>query len=636
MVKMNPSMRLKVKRDTFYLPEPNRGVYLRNNSVSFRLEGTGVEKWVEKLLPMFNGEHSMEKLTDGLPGPYRDRVFEIAEVLYRNGFVRDVSQDSPHDLSEKVQKKYGAQIEFVDNLAGSGASRFQAFRHANVLAAGCGPILNSLVSSLLQSGLPKLKVLITDDIPTNRKRLTEIINHARKTDPEVELQIIELSDEGWNEVLQPFETVLYVSQNGNLEELRVLQAVCRQEKKAFIPAILLKQTGIAGPVFVPDSEICWESAWRRLHSSVLEKEQQVPATSATTGALLANMIVFELFKEATGVSTEKQRNRIYLLDLETLEGSWHSFLPHPLETGVPTTKRIENLESRLDMNLNRTEPEKLLQAFVLLTSKETGVFHLWEEGELKQLPLAQCRVQAVDPLSEGPAVLLGERIYSGFTHEEARREAALTGIESYASQFASLLQNDDFLGVGAGETFQEAVSRGLQKCLVEQLGQQRQQHEQYIRPVELDAVEDERCRFYLEALTTMQGTPIIGLGKEVSGFPSIWVGTSNGLYGSTDLNLTLALRGALQQALFKYQNDSERNYKKVLDKSTVQLDERVQQRLIIPSYDERIQRDTLKEAVEVLKRNGKQLYVYELKLDPFFNQQLEGVFGVLLREEGLQ
>ncbi|MBT2682698.1 putative thiazole-containing bacteriocin maturation protein [Bacillus sp. ISL-37] len=636
MVKVNPSMRLKVKRDTFYLPEPNRGVYLRNNSVSFRLEGTGVEKWVEKLLPMFNGEHSLEKLTEGLPGPYRDRVLEIAEVLYRNGFVRDTSQDSPHDLSEKVLKKYAAQIEFVDNLAGSGASRFQAFRHANVLAAGSGPILNSLVSSLLQSGLPKLNVLITDEIPTSRKRLSEIVNHALKGDPEVELQVIELEGEGWREVLQPFDSVLYVSQNGNLEELRVLQAVCRQEKKAFIPAILLKQTGIAGPVFVPDSEICWESAWRRLHSSVLEKEQQVPAASATTGALLANMITFELFKEATGVSKEKQRNRIYLLDLETLEGSWHSFLPHPLETGVPAAKRIEDLESRLEQDLNRTEPEKLLQAFILLTSKETGILHQWEEGELKQLPLAQCRVQAVDPLSAGPAVLLGERICSGFTHEEARREAALAGVESYASRLASLLQNDDFLGVGTGETFQEAVSRGLQKCLVEQLDQQRQQHEQYICPVELDAVEDERCRFYLEALTTMQGAPIIGLGKEVSGFPSIWVGTSSGWYGSTDLNLTLALRGALQQALFKHQNDSERNYTKVLDKSTVQLDEKVKPRLIIPSYEERIQSETMKEAVEVLKRNGKQLYVYELKLEPVFNQELVGVFGVLLREEGLQ
>ncbi|MBS8263779.1 putative thiazole-containing bacteriocin maturation protein [Mesobacillus boroniphilus] len=636
MVKLDPTMRLKVKRDTFYLPEPNRGVYLRNNSVSFRLEGTGVEKWVEKLLPMLNGEHSLEKLTDGLPGPYRDRVFEIAEVLYRNGFVRDVSQDGTHDLSENILKKYAAQIEFADNLAGSGAYRFEAFRHANVLAVGSGPILNSLVSSLLQSGLPKLNVLITDEVPNNKKRLSEIVGHARKTDPEVELEVIELKDEGWREVLQPFDTVLYVSQKGNLEELKRLQSVCRQEKIAFIPAILLKQIGIAGPLFVPDSDVCWESAWRRLHSSVLEKEQQVPASSATTGALLANMIAFELFKEATGVSKGTQRNRIYLLNLETLEGSWHSFLPHPLETDVPTAERIENLESRLEREVKRTELEKQLQSFILLTSKETGIFHQWEEGELKQLPLAQCRVQAVDPLSEGPAELLGERICSGFTHEEARREAALAGVESYASRLASLFEWDDFLGVGAGETFQEAVSRGLQKCLVEQLGQQRQQHKQYISLLEFEAIEDERCRFYFEALTTMQGKPIIGLGNDISGFPSIWVGTGSGWYGNTDLNRTLALRGALQQALLKYQNDTEPNHTVFLDKSAVQLDETVKQRLIIPSYEERIQPDTVKEAVEILKRNGKRLSVHELKLEPVFNEELEGVFGVLLREEGLQ
>ncbi|WP_371932032.1 hypothetical protein [Mesobacillus subterraneus] len=66
MVKLDPSMVLKVKRDTFYLAEPNSGVYLRNNSCSFRLEGNGIDQWVEKLLPMFNGEYSLGKLTDGL------------------------------------------------------------------------------------------------------------------------------------------------------------------------------------------------------------------------------------------------------------------------------------------------------------------------------------------------------------------------------------------------------------------------------------------------------------------------------------------------------------------------------------------------------------------------------------------
>ncbi|MFT9598295.1 putative thiazole-containing bacteriocin maturation protein [Mesobacillus sp.] len=633
MVKLDPSMVLKVKRDTFYLAEPNSGVYLRNNSCSFRLEGNGIDQWVEKLLPMFNGEYSLGKLTDGLPDAYRERVYQIAEVLLENGFVRDVSQDKQHQLSEQVLKKFASQIEFVDNLAGSGASRFQSFRNAKVLAVGSGPMLNSLVSTLLESGLQKLNVSITDEVPTNRQRLAELVNHARRTDPEVEYE--EHNSEDWSELLRPFEAVLYISQYGNVEGLRLLQSICKEERKTFIPAILFKQTGLAGPLFTPDSELCWESVWRRLHSSVLVKEQKVSAASLTTGALLANVITFELYKELAGITKAEQRNRIYLLNLETLEGSWHLVSPHPLVTGVFSSIEVGNFENLLGHDQRKAEPEKLLQYFSLLTSKETGVLHEWEEGDLKQLPLAQCRVQAADPLSDGPSELLAARICTGLTHEEARMEAALTGIESYASRMAEVIENGRILGVGAGESFAEAVGRGLQKCLSTELNNRLLNEKESITLIDYELIEDERCAFYLKALTTIQGAPQAGVGKEVRGFPVIWIGTKKGWYGSTGLNTTLALRSALQKALSNVQNESAGEGAHILQESEVQFAEREKQSLTILEWTARIQRETLQEAIEVLKKNRTQMSVYELSIEPIFNQQLEGVFGVSLREEGL-
>lgn len=639
MEKLDPSMRLKVKRDTFYLPEPNSGVYFRNNQCSFRIEGSGIDQWVEKLLPMFSGEYSLEYLTNGLPGPYKDRVLEIAEVLYRNGFVRDVSKDLPHQLPEHVVKKFASLIEFVDSLADSGAFRFEAFRQANVLAVGSGPFLTSLVSSLIESGLAKLHVLITDEVPTNRGRLMEIVDHARKTDPEVEFQEVIINEDGWREILEPFDSILYVTQKENLGELDLLHAVCRTDKKLFLPAVYNEKVGIAGPIIPPDSESGWDSAWRRLHSSVLVEERQIPAGSAISGAMLANMIVFEFFKEATGVTKPHQRNRIFLLDLESLEGSWHSFLPHPLETGEISAEEVEGLETRLVLGSERGEPEKLLYFFSLLTSKETGLFHIWEEGDTKQLPLAQCRVQPVDALSEGPAELLDEVICSGLTHEEARRDAALTGIEDYATRMGRMIvphHSDEFVAIGAGETFAESVGRGLQKCLTEQLRKQQKNQTNSIFRMELDRIEDERCRFYLKALSTMKEEPIIGLGEEVDGFPVVYVGTGDGWYGNADLNITMALRKSLQHALFKAQNDSDGFSATPLEETDVFLDESQTQRIAIPSSGDKIHAESMKEAIEILKRNQKQLVVYELELEPVFKQELEGVFGVLLREEELQ
>lgn len=633
MAKLDPSMRLKVKRDTFYLPEPNSGVFFRNNQCSFRMEGSGIDQWVEKLLPMFNGEYSLEYLTNGLPVPYKNRVMEMAEVLHKNGFVRDVSRDLPHQLPQHAVKKFASQIEFVDSLAGSGASRFKTYRGANVLAVGSGPFLTSLVSSLIESGLAKLQVLLTDEDPTNRGRLQELVEHARKTDPEVELLEVGFSEDGWRETLMPFDSILYVSQNENLEELELFHAICRTDKKLFIPAICHSQNGIAGPIIHPDSEAGWESAWRRIHTTALRKENQVSIESAIPGAMLANMIVFELFKEITGVSKSKsnQRNRIFLLDTETLEGSWHSFLPHPLETGHLAAEAVQDVETRIAQVSERSDPEKVLYLFTLLTSKETGIFHVWEEGDTRQLPLAQCRVQPVDVLSEGTAELLDEVICSGLTHEEARREAGLRGIERYASRLGSLMvphETGEYMATCAGATFAECVGRGLRECLTDELRKRESVQSSTISRLELDRVEDEKCRFYLQALTTMQGLPEIGIGEDLAGFPVVYVRGRNGWYGNTDLTITMALRNSLQHALFQAQNDTEAfNANPVV----VALEPEKAERITIPANEDTTQ--PLKEAIETLKKNQKQLVVYELNIEPVFKQELAGVFGVLLREE---
>ncbi|OIU71725.1 putative thiazole-containing bacteriocin maturation protein [Rossellomorea aquimaris] len=636
MEKLDPSMRLKVKRDTFYLPEPDSGVYFRNNQCSFRMEGSGVDQWVEKLLPMFNGEYTLEYLTEGLPGPYKNRVMEIAEVLHKNGFVRDVSRDLPHELPKHVLKKFASQIEFVDSLADSGASRFETYRHSNVLAVGSGPFLTSLVSSLIESGMAKLQVLITDENPTNRGRILELVDHARETDPELELFEVSFRETGWRETLKPFDSILYVTQNENIEELKLLHAICREDRKTFVPAVCHQQKGIAGPVLHPDSEAGWESAWSRLHSTALIKENRLSAESAIPSAMLANMIVFELYKELTGVTKANQRNRIFLLDRETLEGSWHSFLPHPIETGNAGAEAVHNLEQRLEQDSKRIDREKMLYFFSLLTSTETGIFHVWEEGDTKQLPLAQCRVQPVDGLSGGPAELLDEVTCSGLTHEEARREAGLQGIEAYASRLGVSLvprRHDEYVVFCSGATFAECVGRGLLKCLTDEIRKRESLQRCAISRLELDDVEDEKCRFYLKALTTMQGEPEIGIGEDVAGFPVVYVRGKNGWYGNTGFTSTSALRNSLQHALFNAQNGTDAfNANPV----TAVVKEGNAERMAIPADEDGIRHENLKEAIETLKRNQRQLTVYELNIEPVFKQELEGVFAVLLRKEETQ
>ncbi|RFB18933.1 putative thiazole-containing bacteriocin maturation protein [Bacillus sp. HNG] len=645
--KLTPSMRLKVKRDTFFLPYENSGVYFRNNISSFRMEGNTIDKWVEKLIPMFNGEYTLGHLTEGLPAPYRKRVYEIAEALYRNGFVKDVSQELPHHLQSHVIKKYASQIEFLENFGDSGAYRFQAYRQSKVLAVGSGPFLVSLVSALLESGLPRFHVLITDQESTNRKRLYEHVEHARQTDPEVKVnELTHQKDDmsSWSEIVQEFQFILYVSEEGDVEKLRALNEICIKEKKGFLPAICLDHMGMGGPLVLPESKGCWESAWRSIHESALHKEQPASNYSQVAGAMLANVIVFELFKEMTRITeSEKEVNQFFLLNLETLEGNWHSFIPHPLVTGFAEVRWIKDFDVRINDASSSGDVDKLFLLFNHLTSPETGILHIWEEGDLKQLPLSQCQVQAVNPLSEGPAKLLPDIVCAGLTHVEARREAGLTGIEAYVSHlFKTLLQQEvdksiieknEFVGVGMGESLAESVCRGLQMCLVKELSEKNIEQKHAVSRIELKSLEDKHCQFYLQVLTRLNGAPFIGVGEKVSGFPVVWIRTNNRWYSGMGLTITKALENALQHAIMEIENREDFRTAYSYEDSSVLLEQNVPLILEIPSSEEMTHSEMLNSAIKVLERNSKQIMVFKLEIEPFNKNELVELHGVLLKKE---
>ncbi len=618
--KLDPSIRLKMKGDTFFLPA-NGGVYFRNNISSFHVEGKTIYQWIEKLTPMFTGEHTLEELTDGLPMEYQNRIYEIASILEKNDFSRDISQDKDHQLSSDIVSKYGSQIAFIDNFCDSASYRFQCYRQTKVLAIGSGPIFVSLVSALLDSGLPNFHIIISDSLPTNRSRLVVLETHAQKSDPEVKItEITAHQAASWQETIKAFDSILYVSQTGNIEELRKLHNLCRSEKKRFIPAIGFQHIGLAGPLIQPDADICWESTWRRLHQTALHKNSSRDTFPFTAGAMLANVVVFEHFKRVTGVSKPDDKSPFFLLDLETLEGNWHTILPHPSVVNMEPIQSIFSYELLQPPTNNQS---KLLSFFHQITSETSGIFHTWGAEDLPQLPLAQCMVQVADPLSTEPTKLLPSITCAALTHEEARREAGLTGIETYITRMVETkslqdqLPNKKYIGIGAGESIAEGVCRGLQTYLAKQITPP-------LIPVQLEKVEDKHCLFYLQALTTKAGEPSIYLGELVEGFPVLWVRSDGGWHGAVGINETMALQKALLISLTQTG----------LTLTNLSFND-AKQNLVIPANN-RSQENYLQSALQHLSQQNKQLQVYDFTLESWLKQGLAGVYGVVLREEEAQ
>ncbi|ARC66316.1 putative thiazole-containing bacteriocin maturation protein [Bacillus licheniformis] len=615
MTHLTASARLKVNRDTWFLPDPNGGAYFRNNSGSFRIKGSSIAQWFEKLLPMFNGEHSLEDLTKGLQAPYRKRVYEIGETLYKNGFVRDVSRDHPHKLESSVLKTYEAQIEFIESFADSGAYRFQLSRQTKILAAGTGSFLTKLVRSLIDSGFSRIRTIVTD---ASGHALDELAEISEQTESGLEIGFAETQH--WREAVRSADWVLYVSDRGFTDDLHDLQTFCLEENKGFIPGICLKQVGLAGPVFQQHGDSRFEAAWRRLHRSALHEERTLGTFPLAGKDMLANVIVFELMKAAAELEPLSKKNQVYLLDLATLEGGWHAFLPHPdFSCGKDSAELIYDLEAKLSEHPGKETESRLFQCFTELTSPVTGIFHLWEEKHLPQLPLAQCFVQTADPLSSGPAELLPETVSVGLTHQEARREAGLTGIEMYASRLTRSYPNNGDFAIATGETLAEGVLRGLEKCLEHRLCERIKSGKEMISLVQLDGIEDRHSAFYLKALTVLYGQPEIGLGKNIEGFPVAWAGIRGRWYRSSGLNITSALRKVLERALTD---------KDPLKGADVLL-EPGELKLAIP-----VSAALQKTLLSALKNNrGLQLYVYELPVEPFLKEKLAGIYCVQLRKE---
>jgi putative thiazole-containing bacteriocin maturation protein len=314
-----------------------------------------------------------------------------------------------------------------------------------------------------------------------------------------------------------------------------------------------------------------------------------------------------------------------------LEGAWHGFLPHPLVAGYQSVKRLsdEEMRARIRQPEDSAEGLALLPYFDGLSSAETGILHIWEEGDLPQIPFAACRVQAVDATAEGPAGLLPEKVCLGLTHEEARRKAGLVGIEAYTANILSSLDMKDFpvkdgIAVGAGQTFAEALSRGLQKCLSHAWVNRPTQASPDITPVEIVSIEDELCRYGLDVLAATQGPLTLGLGDKLHGFPVVWLGTGKAWYATVGLSVPLALRYVLEQALLARPSQATPNT----------IDER--KRLTIQQCDRTIQAKTLLDALVTLRDNGMCIDIVDLSIEPFMRETIAGVFGVWLREEASQ
>ncbi|MGG4341902.1 hypothetical protein [Paenibacillus lautus] len=509
-----------------------------------------------------------------------------------------------------------------------------SLQEEGALAVGSGRILLSLAESWYESGLSKLTVYVTNEEPTDMGKLRELCEQTLSSETEATLNMIAAAGDeelNWRAIVRPFQFILYVSEHGELEELRSVQHACIAERKQMLPAIVIRGMGMVGPLLHPGGDGHWESAWLRIHSSAFPEKRMPEDFSTAAAGILSNLIVHEWHKAITGEHELGCRDQCFLLDPVTLTGSWHSVLSHPLVSGYDAARPVKNMELNLKINHEQVSPEVWFTAFNQLTSTVTGIFHAWEEADLIQLPLAQCLVQPADPLSKEPAHLLPTIVRSGLTHIEARRESGLAGLEAYTARiipllFAGLPQHQqEGISIGVGCDITEAALRGVRACLTKELDKRILSDEpKVVQRIACQQIEDVRCQYYLQALTTLEGESLIAVGEPLLGFPTVWVYSDSSWYGSVDLSFTHALRQSLQKALSKTERTTV---------SPVLWKDHEMQDIIISDGDSLSYSSLMLSANETLKQCHRRLEVFELHSESLWGKGPFVAYGVVLGEE---
>lgn len=502
------------------------------------------------------------------------------------------------------------------NFNGRGGSRSEKDGSA-VLLVGTDPLLTIVETELRKTGCTPVRLSLAGSASGS-------------------------AEPAWGEAIREARWVLFAAGERDAAELPALEEACRQACVPLLPAVIARGTGVAGPLADPDSGWGWEAAWRRLRLPAQVRENSDSAEDGTA-AMLANVLASEWRLECSQPGRSRLRDRLYLLDLRTAEGSFHPFHPHPLAGGKrfsPMKIGIERLSEpgpRSGLEPDGSGELGLLEVIGRLTSPATGILRVWDEGDLAQLPLSLCRVRAADPLAADGASLLPEEIAAGLTHREARKEAGLTGIEAYVARMAGseerMARTYDWFGIGAGGTVPEAFNRALSRGLARRAEKAAAARPAAVRERRLGTIEDVHCRYCWRALTIELGTPpVLGEGEDRLGFPTMWVRAGGRWHAGAGLNRTLALRSALQSALLSVcpprPGAAPAAGREV--RATTAAAEAPP--LDIPETEEPSSARLAEDALRIVMANKYRLSIYELAMEPILRREFAGVLGLVLEE----
>ncbi|GCE08029.1 TOMM precursor leader peptide-binding protein [Dictyobacter aurantiacus] len=402
-------MRPKFQSDTCYIPFQD-GIYLRNNHGGLMLKGKSLYGLLQHLIPILDGGASVEEITDGLNADQRQMIVNLIEKLSAHHFLRNTEQDQPLSVPLSERDAYAPDLAFIASFQENAARSLMRFLGQRLLLIGSGLCFSALVDASLQQGIRYIGVDAT--APTMR--------HAKSAPEQTirEVDALPWDDEAaLRHLIQDFDAVLYVSDQPVLARARLLNRLCRHQQRVLMQAIVIDNHVWIGPLVHPAAKGCWECAWRRLQSNLISLSDQLPryafeaqpadpveppCVTRSTAGLIANRLLFELFRYCTRIGDAQEDTPIIDLDLATFQSQSLAFQPHPLcqadQAPVAATTpqfldRLRSLQCRPAI-----DAEEFFNSIMPCTDERLGLFTLTSAENFVQMPLTVFQVNVSNPM----------------------------------------------------------------------------------------------------------------------------------------------------------------------------------------------------------------------------------------------
>lgn len=693
----------KWKADTYCIPMHN-GVYLRGNNSRLVLKGKSLYPLLKYLIPHLNGNVTLEQITKGLDADRKRMVVNLIEKLFTHHFLTDSSQDRPDTLCPLEREHYAPNIAFIQSFQTSAASRFEDFRDKHFLIIGDEPDSISLIQAGLQCGIKYISVISTSEC---KHFCPSLLANEVTTEDVCLLEAPSWDDEAQvRAIIQAYDAILHIAHHHTVARAQLVNRLCIEERKTLIQAVTMNDYAWIGPLVSPKADVCWECAWRRLQANLTASDQYIhpefhdgsldysnQPSAALKKGLIANHLLFELFRYYTQVSPTETGRRLRGMDLRTFESESHTFLPHPhclacqhpiAQNATQFLERMRSLQSRCPI-----DSHTLLEDFAHCVDARVGLFPAVDNSHFVRLPLAVYKINVSNllPREDSPEPLTV--IAASVDVREARVRAAQKACECYAANcvdqrrllpseaaqqsaspvisaeqligasvqasadqiwtWAQDLQTQQALlvpaacvfspfckherGIGSGKTWEEAICKALLDwCCYLTVEHVKDAHHEWPQiDLERSCVTQEGA--YLYRLLKAAGERItvydITGPLEIPTF-AVCSGTKTISY-STNYDSMQALNMGLEQAVQHYQSTHFHQPDYALRPVLdLPVDPRSNQTIVLSREEENICKNREGWLLQKLQKNGIRAFVTPLDHDPALTQVLPFIARVLL------